>query len=70
MANESFSELNDYATGKDSGNADFEKQILKIYMKVNKELVRIYSALADLKNDDLSESDCKTVDGAAQMLKI
>lgn len=69
MANESFSELNDYATGKDSGNADFEKQILKIYMKVNKELVRIYSALADLKNDDLSESDCKTVDGAAQMLE-
>ena len=38
-------------------------------MKVNKELVRIYSALADLKNDDLSESDCKTVDGAAQMLE-
>lgn len=69
MANESFSELNDYAIGKDSGNADFEKQILKIYMKVNKELVRIYSALADLKNDDLSESDCKTVDGAAQMLE-
>ena len=69
MANESFSELNNYATGKDSGNADFEKHVLKIYMKVNKELVRIYSALANLKNDDLSESDCKTVDIAAQMLE-
>ena len=69
MANESFSELDDYAAGKDRGDAEFERQILKIYMKVNKELVRIYSDLVDLKNDDLSESDCKTVDGAAQTLE-
>lgn len=69
MANESFSELNDYAESKNSNDGDFEKRVLKIYMKVNKELVRIYSDLADLKNDDLSESDCKTVDNAAQKIE-
>lgn len=69
MANESFSELNDYAESKNSNDGDFEKRVLKIYMKVNKELVRIYSDLADLKNGDLSESDYKTVDNAAQKIE-
>ena len=62
-------ELNDYAESKNSNDGDFEKRVLKIYMKVNKELVRIYSDLADLKNGDLSESDYKTVDNAAQKIE-
>ena len=61
MARESFSELSEYADGKDRNNADVEKQILKLYMKTNKELIRVYSELMNLLDDETSNIDVEVV---------
>jgi len=61
MARESFSELSEYANGKNRDDADVEKQILKIYMKTNKELIRIYSELMNLLDDETSNIDIEVV---------
>ena len=61
MARESFSELSGYADGKDRDDADVEKQILKLYMKTNKELIRIYSELMNLLDDETSKTDVEVI---------
>ncbi len=66
MARESFSELSNYADGKDRDNPDVEKQILKLYMKTNKEFVRIYSELIYLIDDETNEIERETVNLAAE----
>lgn len=69
MARESFSELSDYAEGKDRTDANVDLQILKLYTKVNSEFIRIYSDLVELKENDLCEADCNTVDDNAQEIE-
>lgn len=64
MARESFSELSDFSSGKDRTDADTELKIIKLYSKSIKELIRIYAELSDLKNENLSEADYKTVEKA------
>ena len=59
MARESFTELNHFSSEQDRENPDGEKKVLKLYMKTNKELLRIYSDVVNLKDDDLSEADAK-----------
>lgn len=66
MARESFTELNHFASEQDRENPDEEKKVLKLYMKTNKELLRIYSDVVNLKDDDLSEADAKKVDEVAK----
>lgn len=66
MARESFSDLNSFASNQDRENPDAEKQVLKLYMKTNKELLRIYSDVVNLKNDDMSDVDSKKVDEVAK----
>lgn len=61
MARECYSELSEYVDGKDRSDADVEKQILKLYMKTNKELIRIYSELMDLVDDDISDVEKEVV---------
>ena len=61
MARESYSELSDYVDGKDRSDADVEKQMLKLYMKTTKELIRIYSELMDLVDDDVSDIEKEVV---------
>lgn len=61
MARESYSELSEYVDGKDRSDTDVEKQILKLYMKTNKELIRIYSELMDLIDDDISDIEKEVV---------
>lgn len=69
MARESFAGLSEYADGKDRNDADIEKQILKLYMKTNKELVRIYSEVMSLKDADVSDVESKTIYNTAQELE-
>ena len=69
MARESFSELNNFASSQDRENPDIEKQVLKLYMKTGKELLRIYSDVVNLKEDDMSDADCKKVDEVAEEIE-
>ena len=69
MARESFSELTNFASNKDRENPDVEKQVLKLYMKTGKELLRIYSDVVNLKEDDMSDADCKKVDEVAEEIE-
>ena len=69
MARESFSELNNFASSQDRENPDVEKQVLKLYMKTCKELLRIYSDVVNLKEDDMSDADCKKVDEVAEEIE-
>ena len=69
MARESFSELNCFASNQDRENPDIEKQVLKLYMKTGKELLRIYSDVVNLKEDDMSDADCKKVDEVAEEIE-
>lgn len=69
MARESFSELTNFASNKDRENPDIEKQVLKLYMKTGKELLRIYSDVVNLKEDDMSDADCKMVDEVAEEIE-
>lgn len=50
---------------EDEGSDSF----MKIYIKYTKELLRIYIELTELKNDDISETDNKTIDTAAEELE-
>lgn len=68
MARESFSELLDFANGKDRTDADTELKIIKLYSKSVKELIRIYAELSELKNEDLREADYKAVEKASKEL--
>lgn len=65
MARETFTELNQFASEQDKESPDGEKKVLKLYMKTNKELLRIYSDVVNLKEDDMSEADTKKVDEVA-----
>ena len=69
MARESFSELTNFASNQDRENPDIEKQVLKLYMKTGKELLRIYSDVVNLKEDDMSDADCKKVDEVAEEIE-
>lgn len=69
MARESFSELSDFADGKDRTDADTELKIIKQYSKSVKELIRIYAELSDLKNEDLSSADYETVENASKEIE-
>ena len=69
MARESFSELTNFASNQDRENPDVEKQVLKLYMKTCKELLRIYSDVVNLKEDDMSDADCKKVDEVAEEIE-
>jgi len=69
MARESFSELNNFASSQDREIPDIEKQVLKLYMKTGKELLRIYSDVVNLKEDDMSDADCKKVDEVAEEIE-
>ena len=69
MARESFSELNNFASSQDRENPDIEKQVLKLYIKTGKELLRIYSDVVNLKEDDMSDADCKKVDEVAEEIE-
>lgn len=69
MARESFSELNNFASSQDRENPDIEKQVLKLYMKTGKELLRIFSDVVNLKEDDMSDADCKKVDEVAEEIE-
>lgn len=66
MARESFSEFNNFASKQDRKNPDEEKKVLKLYVKTSKELLRIYSDVVKLKDDDMSEADTKKVDEVAE----
>lgn len=66
MARETFTELNHFASEQDRENPDGEKKVLKLYMKTNKELLRIYSDVVNLKENDMSEADTKKVDEVAK----
>lgn len=69
MARESFSDLNCFANNQDRENPDIEKQVLKLYMKTGKELLRIYSDVVNLKEDDMSDADSKKVDEVAEEIE-
>ena len=69
MARESFSDLNCFANNQDRENPDIEKQILKLYMKTSKELLRIYCEVINLKDDDMSDADNRKIDDVASEIE-
>ena len=69
MARESFTDLNSFANNQDREKPDIEKQLLKLYMKTSKELLRIYSDVVNLKEDDMSDADSRKVDEVAEEIE-
>ena len=61
MARESAAELENEDVNSES--------YMKMYIKYSKELLRIYIELTDLKNDDIGDTDTKTIDMAAEELE-
>lgn len=62
MANECCKELFEYMDDNDKDKPEVEKQILKVYLKTNKELLRIYSELKKLRTEDISDYDSVALD--------
>lgn len=62
MAGESFSELEEFAENETAReDSDFAKKLIKLYVKTNKELLRLYSEVKKLAENDLSDMDITAV---------